>query len=148
MKKWTMIQWVVALLAIFSGPLTGISAERMSVAAPSVNIRSGPGDKYEVVWKAAQYTPIEITERSGKWILFRDYEGDEGWIHESLLGTTPSVITKKDVCNIRSGPNGNDPVVASMGAGIAFKVIERKSPWIHVEHADGDKGWIHESLVW
>ena len=136
------------LLLVFLLPFTCWSGERMSVSAPSAKVYSGPGDKYEVVWKAGRYTPVEVTRRSGKWVLFKDYEGDEGWIHESVLGTTPSVITKKDVCNIRSGPKGDDPLVATVGAGIPFKIIEKKSPWINVEHADGDKGWIHESLVW
>lgn len=144
-----MIKRLVLLLLMFLPlPLTGWSGERMSVSAPSAKVFSGPGDKYEVVWKAARYTPIEVTRRSGKWVLFKDFEGDEGWIHESLLGAAPSVITKKDVCNIRSGPSGDDPPVATVGSGIPFKVIEKKSPWLHVEHADGDKGWIHESLVW
>ncbi|MGD8882880.1 MAG: SH3 domain-containing protein, partial [Desulfobacterales bacterium] len=32
--------------------------------------------------------------------------------------------------------------------GIPFKVLKRENNWIHIEHADGDKGWIHKSLVW
>jgi len=27
-------------------------------------------------------------------------------------------------------------------------VLTRKGNWIQVRHADGDKGWIHKSLVW
>jgi len=32
--------------------------------------------------------------------------------------------------------------------GIPFKVLGHKDNWLHVEHADGDQGWIHASLVW
>ncbi|MGB5421183.1 MAG: SH3 domain-containing protein, partial [Desulfobacterales bacterium] len=28
------------------------------------------------------------------------------------------------------------------------KVLEQKGNWIHILHADGDQGWIHDSLVW
>jgi SH3-like domain-containing protein len=146
--KWWIVLIVWGALTVLQWPSLAMAAERLSVSAPNANIRSGPGDKYEVVWKAGQYYPIEVTERSGKWILFKDYEGDEGWVHESLVGTTPTVITKKDVCNLRSGPKGSDPMIGTVGAGIPFKVLEKKNGWIHVEHADGDKGWIHESLVW
>jgi SH3-like domain-containing protein len=31
---------------------------------------------------------------------------------------------------------------------VPFKVLDRKGEWLHVEHADGDRGWIHSSLVW
>jgi SH3-like domain-containing protein len=27
-------------------------------------------------------------------------------------------------------------------------VLKREGRWIQVEHADGDKGWLHDSLVW
>jgi len=33
-------------------------------------------------------------------------------------------------------------------SGVPFKVLTRKGNWIQVRHADGDKGWIHKSLVW
>ena len=36
----------------------------------------------------------------------------------------------------------------SVQDGIPFKVISRKGQWVHIEHADGDRGWIHKSLVW
>jgi SH3-like domain-containing protein len=32
--------------------------------------------------------------------------------------------------------------------GVPFRVLERKGEWLHVEHADGEKGWIHQSLIW
>jgi SH3-like domain-containing protein len=31
---------------------------------------------------------------------------------------------------------------------VPFKVLEQKGNWFHIMHADGDKGWIHDSLVW
>ncbi|MGA7144470.1 MAG: SH3 domain-containing protein [Desulfobacterales bacterium] len=27
-------------------------------------------------------------------------------------------------------------------------MLNRKGSWIHVQHADGDKGWIYKTLVW
>ncbi|MFC1886132.1 SH3 domain-containing protein, partial [Thermodesulfobacteriota bacterium] len=82
------------------------------------------------------------------WYLFKDFEGDEGWIHSSLVRSIPSVITKKETCNIRSGPGVDYDMVLTVGKGIPFKVIEEKGRWIHILHADGDSGWIHNSLVW
>lgn len=129
--------------------LTGVaSAERLAVAVSVANIRSGPGKNHETLWEAEKYYPIDVFKKSGQWYHFRDFENDKGWIHKSLLGKFPSVITKKDDCNIRSGPGQSFPILFKVEKGVPFKEIQRKNNWIHIQHADGDKGWIYQSLVW
>ena len=123
-------------------------AERYSVSVPKANIRSGPGTKYDWIWQVGKYYPIEVKKKSGPWYFFRDFEDDEGWVHKSLLHKVHTVITKKNKCNVRSGPGTKNNIAFTVGEGIPFKVIKKKGNWFHVEHADGDKGWIHKSLVW
>ena len=123
-------------------------AERLSVIAPVGNVRNGPGAGFDVIWKVGQYHPLEITQKKGEWYQFRDFEGDTGWIHRSLLGKTESVIIKSNNANIRSGPGTDRPVLFTVEAGVPFKVLKRDGRWIHIEHADGDQGWVHDSLVW
>jgi len=123
-------------------------AERLAVKAQVGNVRSGPGQKYEVLWNVEQNHPIEIIEKKGEWCRFRDFEGDQGWIHQDIVGKIDAVITVQEKCNIRSGPGTDFEVVFSVEKGIPFKVSDRKGDWLRVEHADGDKGWIHRSLVW
>lgn len=133
------------LLFVFTG---AASAERLAVAVSVANIRSGPGENHEILWEAEKYYPIDVVQTSGEWYHFRDFEGDKGWIHKSLLGKIPSVITNKDDCNIRSGPDQSFPILFTVEKGIPFKEIQRKNSWIHIQHADGDEGWIYQSLVW
>jgi len=124
------------------------SAERLAVSASEANIRSGPGTNHELLWKVEKYFPILVIEKSGEWIHFEDFEGDKGWIHQSLVSKIPSVITKNDACNIRSGPGTDHNIIFTVEKGIPFKVLEHQGSWIHIEHGDGDQGWIHKSLVW
>ena len=123
-------------------------AERLTVSSPIANIRSGPGSNYDIIWKVEKFHPLFILEKPGPWYHFRDFEGDEGWVHKSLLEKIPSVITISEVCNVRSGPGAGFEIVFTVGKGIPFKVIKHKGNWIHVQHADGDQGWIHKTLVW
>ena len=123
-------------------------AERLSITAPVANIRSGPESKSEILWKVEKYHPIFVIKKSDSCYYFRDFEDDRGWVHKSLVGSVPSVITKKDLCNIRSGPSTKDNVLLSVEKGIPFKVIEKKDRWLHIEHTDGDRGWIFDALVW
>ncbi|MDO9110645.1 MAG: SH3 domain-containing protein [Desulfatirhabdiaceae bacterium] len=122
--------------------------QRVSVSVPEANIRSGSGNNFEVLWKSEKYFPLAVIKKNGDWYQVKDFEGDQGWVHQSLVGNTPSVITIKDKCNLRSEPKPDAKVLFSVGPGIPFKVLKRSNKWILVEHADGDKGWIHESTVW
>ena len=135
----------IALLIIFS---SSALAERLTVAVSIANIRSGPGSMYDILWKVEKYHPIFVLKKSGKWYHFRDFERDKGWIHKSLVRKIPSVITNKENCNVRSGPGTKFKVLFANEKGIPFKILKLKGNWINIQHADGDKGWIHKSLVW
>ncbi|MDL1982853.1 MAG: SH3 domain-containing protein [Deltaproteobacteria bacterium] len=135
----------IVLLIIFSSIAI---AERLTATSSIVNIRSGPGTKYDILWQIGKYHPILVLKKSGSWYRFRDFEGDKGWIHKSLVRKIPSVITNKENCNVRSGPGTKYKILFATEKGVPFKTLKRKGNWIHVQHADGDKGWIHKSLVW
>jgi len=124
------------------------SAERLAVSAPVANIRSGPGTSHNVLWKVEKYFPLRVIEKSGDWYHFEDFEGDKGWVHQSLVSKISAVVTKNDECNIRSGPGTDNKIIFTVEKGIPFKVLNRDGSWVHIEHADGDKGWIHKSLIW
>ncbi|MDM8521948.1 SH3 domain-containing protein [Desulfococcaceae bacterium HSG8] len=138
--------FILTILFMLSASIA--RADRLSVKASIANIRSGPGTKYEILWKVEKYYPLKILKKSGKWYRFVDFEGDRGWIYRSLVGKTPTVIVKKENCNVRSGPGKKFSVAFRAVKGVVFKVLKRKGNWIHVQHADGDKGWIAKSLVW
>lgn len=138
---------LILLLAIAFAPAAD-AAERLSVSVPIANIRSGPGSKYDIIWNVEENHPFIILKKSGEWYKFKDFENDEGWVHKSLLKKFAAIITVRDKCNVRSGPSAKKEIVFTVEKGIPFKVLERKGNWIHIRHSDGDKGWIHKSLVW
>lgn len=144
--KWYKAIILVLLLAGLSP--SALAAERLAVAVPVANIRSGPGTDHEILWNAEQYYPVMIEKKSGAWYYFRDFEGDKGWLHKDLMDKTRSVITKTDKCNVRSAPGTKHDIVFTVDRGIPFKVLKQKGDWLHIQHADGDKGWIHKALVW
>jgi SH3-like domain-containing protein len=140
------VGWFILGMMLIS--TAGHAAERLAVSAADANIRSGPGPNQDVLWKVEKYYPIEVFETSGMWLHFKDYEGDNGWIHKSLVDKTSTVVTKQNGCQLRAGPGAEQPVLIKVDKGIPFKVLKREGRWIHVEHADGDKGWLHDTLVW
>lgn len=127
-----------------------VFAERMAITVDTANVRSGPGTTFTNVWKVEKYHPIEVIEKKEGWYHFKDFENDTAWVHESLVGKISAVIIRKDLndCNVRSGPGTDHDILFTTDGGVPFKVLKREGDWIEVEHADGDKGWLHNSLVW
>jgi SH3-like domain-containing protein len=144
---WRVLLFTLLLMFANGSPVLA-GDERLAVSADVANIRSGPGTDHEVLWRVEKYHPFLIVDKTGNWYRFTDFEGDSAWIHESLLAKIDTVITQKTLCNIRSGPGTDFEIIGTTSSGIPFKVLERKNNWIHIQHADGDKGWIHASLVW
>jgi SH3-like domain-containing protein len=130
--------------------LTPLAAhgEFISVKVPVANIRSQPDASSDLLWQVEAYNPMLVLKKKGEWYQFKDFEGDVGWIHESLVNHDTSVITIKDDCNVRSGPGTQYDVVFTTEAGIPFKVLKKEGSWLNVLHTDGDRGWIHKALVW
>ena len=136
----------IALVLVVS--TVGMAGERMSVQADIANIRSGPDAEGSILWKVEKYYPVTILEKKGQWVRFQDFEGDKGWIHSSLLSKTRTIIIKVDRCNIREGPGTQFEVAFTVDKGIPFKVLQQKGQWLQIEHQDGDKGWVFDTLVW
>ena len=143
MKRYSIL--LVLLIFLNAG---AAMAERLAIVASVANIRSGPGSKYDILWKVEKYYPIFVIGKKDSWYQFKDFEDDKGWIHQSLVGKMKSIITNKNLCNIRSGPGTGNKILFTVEKGIPFKVLKRKDRWLHIEHADKDQGWIHDSLVW
>lgn len=139
---------VTAMAAVFLGAGAAGAAERVTVKASIANMRSGPGTNHDVLWQVEKYHPFLVEEKRDSWVKIKDFEGDMAWIHESLLTNVEGVITNKPKCNVRSEPTTESGILFTVERGVPFRVITRQGDWIHVEHADGEKGWIFHTLVW
>ena len=137
-----------AFCVVFILASPALSEERLAVKSQTANIRSGPGTGYDVLWQIERYHPVLVIEKKGSWYRFKDFEGDIGWIHSSLLDRIETAISIKEKCNVRGGPDISNEIVFTVEKGVPFKVIKKDGDWLNIEHADGDTGWIHGSLVW
>ena len=138
--------WVMALVIMVSG--VAIAAERVAVKGNVANIRAFPNTQSDTLWQVEKYHPLLVVEKKGKWYRIKDFEGDMGWIHTSLVDKTATVIVKVARANIRTGPGTQHNLAFDAGKGTPFKVLEGKERWLKVQHSDGDIGWIFKSLTW
>jgi len=138
----------VAALFLLSFAAAGIAAEYVSVKKDGVNIRSGPSTKNNVVWQVFESFPLEVLKREGKWAYVVDFEGDKGWIYETLISSKKSVIVNVETANMRAGSSTDDPVIATVKKGVVFEPLEMNGDWMKVRYKNEITGWMHNSLLW
>jgi len=126
---------------------SAFAGEYMSVVKDGINLRSGPDVKKEVLYQLPAGYPLEVIERKGQWLKVSDFEGDKGWIQESMVNKTPHVIVKVKECKVRSGPGNKEKVVGSGVREVIFTKVDQKGDWIKISHPDLN-GWIQKDLVW
>ena len=151
MKKRTIQRFFLAgvvALFILSLSVAGHAEEYGSVKNDAVNIRSGPSTKSTVIWQVFEGFPLQVIKREGKWANVVDFEGDEGWIYNTLITSKKSVIVSVETANMRSGPNTGETVIATVKKGVVFEPLEMKGNWIKVSYKNEISGWMHNSLLW
>jgi SH3-like domain-containing protein len=146
MKRFNLL--ILVVLACIFYAEAALAAERMAVKTKVANIRSGPSNDAEVLWQVEKYHPLLVIKHQKDWLYIKDFEADQGWIHQSLLDKTRTVIVNGNKCNVRANAGTEYDIAFTVNKGIPFKVLKKEGRWLHVQHSDGDSGWIFDSLVW
>ena len=139
---------MILQFCILSITAAGQAAEYVSVKKDGVNIRSGPSTNNNVIWQVFESYPLEVLKRKGKWANVVDFEGDQGWIYDTLISSKKTVIVNVDTANMRSGPTTDNPIIATVKKGVVFEALERNDDWIKVRYKNEITGWMHNSLLW
>ena len=149
-KSFPFIFALVFLCIFITMPL---HAEMLSIRGDNVNIRTGPGINFKIIWEYGSGFPVKVLEKKGDWLKTKDFEGDTGWIHKSLLTNQSQTIVKanrntEEKINIRKEPSSKSKIIGMAYYGVVFKILKLQSGWIEVQHESGLKGWISSNLLW
>lgn len=121
----------------------------VSLSADEVNVRTGPALRYPIRWVFKKNgLPVEIVQEFDHWRKIRDRDGDEGWVHKSLLSSKRGVIVVADgLVDMRSRKMGEGRMVARLEPGLIIRVDECEKYWCRLEK-DGYRGWVERKFVW
>ncbi|MBI1784175.1 SH3 domain-containing protein [Candidatus Sumerlaeota bacterium] len=117
------------------------------VKGTELNVRAGPGEKYDVIMTFTKDYPLKVLGRSEGWIKVTDVEGDRGWVSVKQVAFDQFVITKSDKSNVRTGNGTENPIAFTTQKNVILKVLEEKEGWLKVKHSDGDEGWVSAKIV-
>ncbi len=121
----------------------------VSLASSDAYIRSGPGKKYPVQWVFKRAgLPVEIILEFEHWRKIRDVEGQEGWLHKSLLSGKRTALVKTDEnIPIYSKASSESTMAAYLEPMVLLGIKECDGQWCHID-ASGYKGWIEQQNLW
>ncbi|RAI03730.1 aspartyl-trna synthetase [Acuticoccus sediminis] len=118
--------------SVETGP-SGLPLPRfVSLSAAKVNVRVGPSRSYKIKWTFNKRgLPVEIVREYGNWRRVRDVDGEDGWIHRSLLSGKRTALV---------APWGGDDNVPLMSApAVSAATVAYLEPFVlaDVERCDG-----------
>jgi SH3-like domain-containing protein len=140
---------VMAPAAPAAGRSTGLPVPRfVSLEADRVYLRFGPGREYPVSWVLARKgLPVEIVAEFDTWRKVKLYDGDEGWVHSSLLSSRRTVMIKNDIAEVRRTPAADARVVLRAEAGVIGELLDCEQAWCRVD-IQGRRGWLRRDAFW
>jgi len=101
-----------------------------------------------IVKELPRYAPLQILESGAAYLKVKDASGTTGYIHKSLVGSTPAVIVTAGAANVRSGAGTEFDILFTANRGESFKMTGKQQDWVQIETAAGQRGWIWQNLVW
>ena len=137
------------LQAVVKG--TGLPLPRfVSLRANEVNLRTGPGVQYPVDWVYLRRNlPMEIITEYGTWRKVRDWQGSQGWVHQSMVSGIRTFIITGNTRSVRRKADAKSPPVVTLEVGVIGKLVSCPdiNGWCRVE-IDGNKGWLRRVDFW
>ena len=149
------------------GSNTGLPLPRFAaLRADEVNMRSGPGTRYPILWLYKRRDlPVRIEREFDVWRLVEDFEGVKGWVHQATLVGTRSfvVIASSNTAAgsaevgdpdhgagalLRDDPRDDAGIVAILRPGVIgrLRACPAGSDWCRVS-AHSYSGWLQRSAI-
>ena len=92
--------------------------------------------------------PLEIKEEYKKWRKVSDYEGNQGWVHESLIkGDRYAIIHQayNEPIQVYNKPQGK--IIGKFGKNNIVKINECLLNWCLVSKSK-NTGWVIKKNLW
>ncbi len=116
-----------------------------SLKKPEVNIRSGPGNQYPILWvyRRAWY-PVQLLTRYDNYYKIRDAEAEEGWVHVNMISKRATgLVSGRDPAPLLKKPEPGARRVARLAGGVVVAIKGCEGGYCEVEVIpSGEEGYV------
>jgi SH3-like domain-containing protein len=134
-----------------AGETSGLPLPRfVSLRSDEVNLRTGPGVQYPIDWVYARKDlPVEVIAEFDAWRKIRDWQGSEGWVHQSMLSGRRMMVVIAPSRPLRSSDADSADPVAVVESGVLGRIVQCPRNRDHCRVEVGDiQGWLRRDELW
>lgn len=123
----------------------------VSLRSDEVNLRTGPGVRYPVDWiYTRRDMPVEVIAEFEAWRKIRDWQGTEGWVHQSMLSARRmAVVIGPQQRKLRADPDEKAPALAILDPNVMGRLMAcpKDKSYCRVD-IENIQGWIKRDEFW
>ncbi len=126
-----------------------VNAEEIfwSLKNNKVNVRYGHGKEHAIKYIYRKINlPIKQIDKKDNWRRIVDLKNNSGWIHDSQLKQSNSIIILGDKILFKKPTEFSKPI-ARLETGRLLVVKRCENNWCHV-NTDGYSGWVKTVNIW
>ena len=142
-----VVFWVTVFVSMLAQ-----ANEYASFKYDEVNLRTGPGERYPIMWIYQEKNfPVEVLDSFELWREIREKDGTVGWVHQNMLKKTRYLLVEKEGSLFKKADSESD-VVAVVQPGVIARLEEcPKGEYCRIAVSDENhtkKGWFPRSSLW
>lgn len=122
----------------------------VSLRAGEVNLRTGPGVQYPVEWIYRKSgLPLEIIAEYKTWRKVRDWEGAQGWVHQTMLSANRTFIVTGATRTVLAKAEASARPIARVQPFVTGQLMTcpEASDYCRVQ-VEGFDGWLLRTDFW
>jgi len=121
-----------------------------SLRASETNVRAGPGQQYPIkfIFKAKN-VPVRVISEYDNWNEIEDFEGQTGWVSQSLLTKKRNLMVKspQQLTNMHAKSNEKSRVVFRLENYVIGEYLGCNEEWCIIKVKD-KKGWVRKNSLY
>jgi len=143
-KKITI--FILCLSVLFT-QFSNAEEKFLSLKKSKVNVRYGPGKSHAIKYIYRKINlPVKLIDKKDNWRRIVDLKNNSGWIHDSQLRSSNSIIILENKILFNKPSNFSEPMV-KLEKGRLLVIRKCENHWCNVK-TDDYKGWVKIKNVW
>lgn len=121
-----------------------------SLRAAETNVRAGPGQNYPIKFTfKLRGLPVRVINEYDNWNEIEDYEGQTGWVTQSLLTKKRTLLvqTGKSFINMHSKNSEKSRIIFRLENNVVGDYLKCVEDWCGIK-VNNKKGWVPRSDVY
>ena len=120
-----------------------------SLKKNKVFARTGPALRYPIKWVYKRAgLPVEIVQEFDTWRKIRDFDGEEGWVHQSLIsGRRTGLVVQEGQIPLYKKPEIDARKLALLEQNAVVKLKACAESWCQIE-VQGFSGFLQRKAIW